>query len=140
MKQAKDYWTPVFEHYASHYPNYAERTVDWYPSGQMEITVRLDDRTYWAFDMIGEQLRPLGRNADNSEAIDISEQDYRERLAMNIRKKIYNMAWNQEELANRSGISIITINKYVNAKATPSAYNVDRIARALQCSTLELTK
>ena len=27
MKQAKDYWTPVFEHYASHYPNYAERTV-----------------------------------------------------------------------------------------------------------------
>ena len=139
MKKGIDYWETMFEYYASIYPQYAERTINWFPSGQMEITVRLDDRTFWVFDMIGPTLKPLGNRDLNPEAEDdISEEEYRIRLSKNLRIKMHHTAVSQDVLARRSGISTVMINRYMNAKATPSMYNLERIARALQCSPTEL--
>lgn len=139
MKKGIDYWESMFEYYASVYPPYAERTINWFPSGQMEITVRLDDRTFWVFDMIGPTIKPLGDKDLNPEAEDdISEEEYRIRLSKNLRIKMHRTAVSQDVLARRSGISTVMINRYMNAKATPSTYNLERIARALQCSPTEL--
>ena len=139
MKKGIDYWESMFEYYASVYPLYAERTINWFPSGQMEITVRLDDRTFWVFDMIGPTIKPLGNKDLNPEAEDdISEEEYRIRLSRNLRIKMHHTAVSQDVLARRSGISAVMINRYMNAKATPSMYNLERIARALQCSPTEL--
>ena len=139
MKKGIDYWKSMFEYYANVYPSYAERTINWFPSGQMEITVRLDDRTFWVFDMIGPTLKPLGNKDLNLEAEnDISEEEYRIRLSKNLRIKMHHTAVSQDVLARRSGISTVMINRYMNAKATPSMYNLERIARALQCSPTEL--
>lgn len=139
MKKGIDYWETMFEYYASVYPQYAERTINWFPSGQMEITVRLDDRTFWVFDMIGPTIKPLGNRDLNPEAEnDISEDEYRIRLSKNLRIKMHHTAVSQDVLARRSGISTVMINRYMNAKATPSMYNLERIARALQCSPTEL--
>ena len=105
----------------------------------MEITVRLDDRTFWVFDMIGPTIKPLGDKDLNPEAEDdISEEEYRIRLSKNLRIKMHRTAVSQDVLARRSGISTVMINRYMNAKATPSTYNLERIARALQCSPTEL--
>ena len=105
----------------------------------MEITVRLDDRTFWVFDMIGPTLKPLGNKELNPESEDsISEEEYRIRLSKNLRIKMHHTAVSQDVLARRSGISTVMINRYMNAKATPSMYNLERIARALQCSPTEL--
>nr|DAJ05291.1 MAG TPA: helix-turn-helix domain protein [Caudoviricetes sp.] len=139
MKKGIDYWESMFEYYANVYPQYAERTINWFPSGQMEITVRLDDRTFWVFDMIGPTLKPLGNKELNPESEDsISEEEYRIRLSKNLRIKMHHTAVSQDVLARRSGISTVMINRYMNAKATPSMYNLERIARALQCSPTEL--
>ena len=139
MKKGIDYWGTMFEYYANVYPQYAERTIHWFPSGQMEITVRLDDRTFWVFDMIGPTLKPLGDRDLNPDAEDdISEEEYRIRLSRNLRIKMHHTAVSQDVLARRSGISAVMINRYMNAKATPSMYNLERIARALQCSPTEL--
>lgn len=139
MKKGIDYWESMFEYYANVYPQYAERTINWFPSGQMEITVRLDDRTFWVFDMIGPTLKPLGNKELNPESENsISEEEYRIRFSRNLRVKMLHSAMSQEVLAKLSGISHVTICKYVNAKATPSMYNLERIARALQCSPTEL--
>ena len=139
MKKGIDYWESMFEYYANVYPQYAERTINWFPSGQMEITIRLDDRTFWVFDMIGPTLKPLGNKELNPESEDsISEEEYRIRLSKNLRIKMHHTAVSQDVLARRSGISTVMINRYMNAKATPSMYNLERIARALQCSPTEL--
>lgn len=139
MKKGIDYWETMFEYYANVYPQYAARTINWFPSGQMEITVRLDNRTFWIFDMIGPTLKPLGDRDLNPDAEDdISEEEYRIRLSRNLRKKMIHTAVSQDVLARRSGISAVMINRYMNAKATPSMYNLERIARALQCSPTEL--
>ncbi|RHT38329.1 XRE family transcriptional regulator [Firmicutes bacterium AM31-12AC] len=139
MKKGIDYWESMFDYYARVYPQYAERTINWFPSGEMEITVRLDDRTFWVFDMMGPTIKPLGNKELNPEAEDeISEEEYRIRLSRNLRIKMYHTTISQDTLSKRSGISAVTINKYMNAKATPSAYNLERIARALQCSATEL--
>ena len=90
MKKGIDYWESMFEYYANVYPQYAERTINWFPSGQMEITVRLDDRTFWVFDMIGPTLKPLGNKELNPESEDsISEEEYRIRLSKNLRIKMH---------------------------------------------------
>ncbi len=139
MKKGIDYWETMFEYYANVYPRYAARTIHWFPSGQMEITVRLDNGTFWVFDMIGPTIRPLGNRDLNPEAEDdISEEEYRIRLSRNLREKMYHTAVSQDMLARRSGISTVMINRYASAKATPSTYNLERIARALQCSPTEL--
>lgn len=139
MKKGIDYWKTMFEYYASVYPQYAARTIHWFPSGQMEITVRLDNGTFWIFDMIGPTLKPLGDRDLNPDAEeDISEEEYRIRLSRNLRIKMHHTAVSQDVLARRSGISTVMINRYMNAKATPSMYNLERIARALQCSPTEL--
>lgn len=44
----------------------------------------------------------------------------------------------QKVLAEKTGISTTTINKYLNAKTTPGAYNTAKIAKALSCLPSDL--
>ena len=48
-------------------------------------------------------------------------------------------AWmNQRELADITGISETTISRYINGSQMPSLKNVVNIAKALDCSVLDL--
>lgn len=44
----------------------------------------------------------------------------------------------QKALAEKAGLSVASINKYLNAKATPSGYNNAKIAKALGCLPSDL--
>lgn len=45
----------------------------------------------------------------------------------------------QNELSEETGISQVSISKYLNGKSDPSLLNVLKIARALDCSLDDLT-
>jgi len=55
-----------------------------------------------------------------------------------LNEKILVNCISQEELSERTGISQVMISKYLNAKATPSFYRIEQIARVLKCSVSEL--
>ncbi len=135
MKKGKDYWGPVFDEFIRMYPDLGEQTVDWYPSGQMEITVKIKSGTKYIYDWMHKILTLLH---DSEEEYDENENEWRSTFSRNLDHKLYNVGKSQDLLAFETGISPVTINKYIKGRATPSAYNLRKIAAVLQCSVAEL--
>ena len=135
MKKGKDYWDPVFEEFVRMYPDLGEQTVDWYPSGQMEITVKVKSGIKYTYDWMRKIVTLLH---DPEEEYDETEDEWRNKFARNLDHKLYNVGMSQDLLAFETGISPVTISKYIRARATPSTYNLRKIAQALKCSVSEL--
>lgn len=143
MKKDKNYWESVFNMFCDDYPELADITVDWYPSGQMEITVKVreqgearEDFERYSYDMFTRSACKIYRYSD---VTDISEEEWKKEFARNLCRKMRNMCINQETLSDRTGLSQVMISKYANGKALPNAYNIHKLARALECSFAELT-
>lgn len=136
MKKDKNYWGPVFDEFIDNYPDLAESIVDWYPSAQMEITVKLDDGRKYSYDWMGKTAWPIHEPEDETE--EVTEHEWRKIFSKNLTRKLRNFGMTQDELSYITGISQVTISKYINCKATPSTYNVRKIAKALKCSVSEL--
>lgn len=135
MKKDKNYWEPVYKTFCQDYPNLSEEMVDWYPSAQMEITVKTMDGKKYAYDFMDRRIYPI---CDRGGNIDISEAEWRKIFVCNLNRKMRNMAMTQTRLAEKTGVSQITISKYINGLATPSSFNLIKMARALKCSIHEL--
>lgn len=136
MKKDKNYWKPVYEAFCQDYSRLAEEMIDWYPSAQMEITVKIQGGKKYAYDFMTRQAYLVCDQNDDS--TDISEEEWREMFARNLNKKMRNVTMTQDRLAEKVGISQVAISKYVNGLATPSSLNLIKIAKALQCSIHEL--
>lgn len=135
MKKDKNYWEPVFDEFIRMYPDLGEQTVDWYPSGQMEIVVKIKSGTKYTYDWMHKLLTVI---YDPEEDYDENELKWRTTFGKNLDHKLHNVSKSQDLLAFETGISPVTINKYIKGRATPSAYNLRKIARALRCSVTEL--
>lgn len=135
MKKDKDYWTPVYDEFVRMNPEIGEQIVDWYPSGQMEITVKIKSGKKYSYDWMQKLTTSL---YDPDEEYDETEAEWRNRFARNLDHKLYNVGMSQDLLAFETGISPVTISKYIRARATPSTYNLRKIAQALKCSVSEL--
>lgn len=114
--------------------------VDWYPSGYMEITVRMRDDTKYAYDYISKSSRRICKLYDDNDINDISEEEFKEEFARRLRKKIKNLGMSIEEFAIDSGVSKQMLHKYLNGSSIPSAYSLMKIAASLGCSISELTE
>lgn len=67
----------------------------------------------------------------------IDEMTWRKEFAKLLRDKLRYEGITQERLAAETGISRITISKYLNQRATPSGYNLNLIAKCLNCPVSE---
>lgn len=135
MKKDKNYWEPVFNEFADKYPELVNCIVDWYPSAQMEITVKLYDGRKFSYDWLSKNAISI---YDPEEDDDVDEKEWRKIFSNNLTRKMRNFGMTQDELSYITGISQVTISKYINCKATPSTYNVRRISKALRCTVSEL--
>lgn len=137
MKNGKNYWEPVYEAFCQDYPNLAEEMVDWYPSAQLEITVKIRGGKKYAYDFMTRQAY-LASDPEYDDMNDISEEEWRKMFARNLNRKMRNVSMTQDRLADKVGISQVTISKYTNGLATPNSRNLIKMARALKCSIHEL--
>ena len=133
----RDIWASVYRDFKRQHPYLDEQVVDWYPSGQREISVILDDNSKYCHELGSSTLRRIYSVNDNNENY-IDEYDWRIEFSNNLRRKMFKYAMSQDELSERTGISHVTISKYLNCRATPNGYNIDLMARALHCSVSEL--
>lgn len=136
MKKDKNYWEPVYEAFCQDYPNLDEEMVDWYPSAQLEITVKIKGGKKYAYDFLNRQAYLVFDPDDDD--IDISEEEWRKMFAHNLNRKMRNVAMTQDRLADKVGISQVTISKYTKGLAIPNSRNLIKMARALKCSIHEL--
>lgn len=143
-------WEPVLRKFEENYEamcikNKRDTTatvIDWYPSGYCEITVTMSDGMMYAFNFIGSCLTPVKNQQgvdDRYDEIARNEEAWRRNFSKRLLIKMKRKGISQERLSDLSGISTVTISKYVNGLASPSGYNLERLSRALQCSVSELT-
>lgn len=123
----------IFENAKFYFPFLANHTVEYSMTGPTEITIKLDDGHFMLYDDIDRTIRNLPRDRDH-----MSELECRKEFSMRLRRLMFRKNINQTELADMTGISQASISNYIIGKSSPSFYNADRIARALDCSIDEL--
>lgn len=123
----------IFENAKFYFPFLANHTVEYSKTGPTEITIELDDGYFMLYDDVDKTIRNLPRDRDH-----MNELECRREFGMRLRRLMFRKNINQKELSEMTGISYISISNYLNGKNSPSFYNADRIARALDCSIDEL--
>ena len=136
MSKCNNMWEPIYTDFEEHHPDIANDVIDWYPSAQMEIVVRLNDGKKLSYDWF---TKNIGRLYDpNHDGYRMEEDEWRLIFSSKLIKKMRRFGITQTGLSEETGISRITISKYLNGRATPSTYNLQLIARTLRCSPSEL--
>lgn len=120
--------TWLYDQYELYFPTCADMTEDWYEESEWDLVAKLNDGSRVIFDGLVHTIRCL------PDSNDITEAQFRLEFSKRLYKMLERKHITQLELSRRTGISMITINKYVNRKATPSFHNADKIARALGCN------
>ena len=130
-------WDKIFKEFSEKFIRAGSRDEYWYPSGQLEITVKVDDRTRMRYDYVSKTARRVAapRNGFNG----IREEDeWRDEFAYRLNRRMRLRGISAGELADATGISRATLSKYLNGRATPTGYMLYRLATELGCSMSEL--
>lgn len=126
----------IFEEFKLHYPTYAEEVREWYPIGRKEIGIKLKNDKFMVYSFYGSRL--LVVNEDNIFKESMTESEWRDSFSKRLSNLMRIKFFSVDRLSNETGISNVTVSKYVCGKTTPSAYNARKIARALDVSIVEL--
>lgn len=132
-------WKPVFNRFEQEFPYLVEHIDDWYPSNDSEIIIILKDGTRYMYDYYNNQVSQFYSKRDIKEGI-MNEEDWRIDFSSNLYHKMRKAGYVVDTLAEATGISPVTIRKYVNGQATPNTHNTYKIAKILKCHISELTE
>lgn len=133
----KDMQEVVLDEFVLMHPHIEKDIVDWYPSGQLEVTVRLRDGSKYSYDYLGKICRRVC-NSDYRENRLKSEEEIADEFSYRLYKKMRHRNVTQRELSDITGISVPAIGSYIRGEKMPSLYNVYLLSRALACSISEL--
>ena len=122
-----------FNNFKLHFPVTAKLTEAYRQTGLFDLTIKLMDGTAVIYDDLERSIRKLPLDC-----FKMTEKECRREFGLRLCKlmKIKNVT--QQDLSEMTGISRVTINKYINGKANANFYNADKIAKALKCSMDEL--
>lgn len=116
-----------------YFPFLAGDATRFIKDGPHLLIVELKDDTYVLYNDLEKTFRNLPRNGE-----DLSEEEFRREFGYRLNKLMLFNGISQTELSNRTGITQSRISGYINGKVTPSFYKVDKIAKAIGCSTDDL--
>ena len=119
----------LYKNLSDHFPFIARDTVEWEEIGPFELMVRLNDGTVIIYDDSNRTFRTLPPNSD-----ELTEEECRREFGIRLHKMLKRKNITQNELSERTGLSTNSISKYINGRKTPTFYNADKIAKALDCS------
>ena len=136
MDKYIEIWRPVIETFERDYPHVARKLVDWYPIGRNEIVIKIESGDRFVYRYIGSSLSKIDDTDIDGEELD--ESAWRNKFSERLCKKMREVGVERWRLSQLTGISEVSISRYMNGKATPSAFNLERIAIALKCSSSEL--
>lgn len=118
-----------FEYY---FPSFAKDAVASYTGSNRpsELIVRLSDGSFILYDDDEQTVRNLPNDLHN-----MSKKEYTKEFSYRLRKMLQTEGVSQQELSDWTGIAQSNISKYIRGVICPSFYIVDKIAKALGCST-----
>ena len=119
----------MLELYQMHFPLFAEKTVNSKDVGNGLLFVELVGGDKYIFDMYDKYIHRLPQDPNN-----MTDEECRREFGMRLERLMRLKCMTQTELAMKTNISQYLISNYITGKTSPGFYNLDKIARALDCS------
>ena len=127
-------WEIMFNELEVNHPDIVAELDDWYTSGKWEISMRLRDGSLWKYDGFRKVLYQIPR--DEEEVTDSEE--YNREFSRRLYNRMRDAGIGTEEMAERLGISRVTMSKYINGRTAPNIYTVTKMTRILNCTLQDL--
>lgn len=127
----------IFEEFKMRHPLDVNKIAKWHPKGEGEIVVELDDGSAYLYDNFEKTSRWV--SSVDKLKIDVSDKKkWRMEFAIHLYRRMKILGFTQSDLAWESGISEGSITKYMNGQSLPTAYNLIRLAKVLDCTVDDL--
>ena len=123
----------MFEKFKLYYPELYRQTVDWWPSGRLCITVRLEDNYICEYDSVANTIRKI-----ESDKTKMDEDTLRKEIGHNIRKLIQSRSISQSTIASECGITPAMLSRYIHGTSMPGVDKVYSLARVLGCRITDI--
>ena len=114
--------------------------LSWRSVDGFEIVARMVDGSLMRFNSFDCTIGYLKEHeVDERGNYLMGDEEYRQEFAMKLKRLMHSARITQTMLSEYTGISQVSISKYLNGKTLPDCRNLTRIANALRCSITELT-
>lgn len=114
-------------------PSGSSRTVDYALLSPYRLMVYFDNGDRCVYNSLTKIIRHLSNTRDGK-----SEYLWRKRFSDCLIDILLERGLTQKELSERSSISETTLSFYMNRHRTPSAYMIEKLSTALECTTEDL--
>lgn len=128
----------IIREYKLWYPSFYDRTVDISITGYHMLLAVLDNGNKVEFSLLDNGLRDVTHIYNVETDDDMCEEEWRKRFGDRLKTLIRDRSFNHETMSELLGISRVMLSRYINGKATPSSYAINRIARVLNCDVRDL--
>lgn len=124
----------VVKNFELYYPLLAEDVVKYlYDHVFGELIFILRDGATWVYEDVDNSIYRLPDDWNN-----MTDTEFKTEFGRRLKKLMFKKHILQDELAERTGMSQQQISSYICGKTIPTFINVDKIARALDCSVDDL--
>lgn len=131
--EVKGKYVELYQHHvnAEKMKRYIEQNmIDCYAINEWDLFIKLRNGDEFIFDSYRNAVSfDLYKNGE------LTDEEERREFTKNLKKLLDRNYMTQEELANKTGISRLSINNYINGKQLPDAMKLRKMAKALGCST-----
>ena len=114
------------------FPFLVDEAIEVTECGPSQLFIRMADGSAYLYDDFDGAARPLPRDSSN-----MTETECRSEFSARLRRLMLIKGVSQNELVARTGISQAMISRYMTGRSEPGFYNLDKIARVLECSLEE---
>lgn len=117
----------------TYYSYITDRAVDYEKVDEYTLIVYTNNDRKYLYDLITNTIRMLPADINNQ-----TDDEFAYEFSLRLQKIMLLNHMGQTELAEATGISQSMISRYILRKSYPDFRNVDKIARALNCSLDDL--
>ena len=125
----------IYDDFERMFPETAKKVVDWYVSGRYSITIIFQDNSRAYYNFLEKVIRSTKKINKNGGP---TEQEKRRIISERLKERMVNKGLTQKALSEVTGISQMSISKYIRGISEPTISNAYLIADTLECSVDEL--
>ena len=129
----KEKYDEILEQYKTYYPFFYNQTIDWWPSGRLCITVKLEDGVLLEYNPRDNTTRKIQQDKHTMDSALL-----RKEIGYNLQKVISARGISQSELATKCGITDAMLSRYIHGTSMPGIDKIYTLADVLGCRITDI--
>lgn len=134
-KNMSKYYDVPIEDFEHRFPWLFKRMTSFEEIDDYMVFIDLNDGRTLLYDIFIHEFKEVKRFDD---VFELTEDEWKLGFSHLLAKRIQMRRMTQYELANKLGVSEMTISRYITGKSLPSVYMMNKITKVLKCSQEDL--